>query len=349
MYYTVTIAARGDAVPVIYADVVFLVNLLMDGVIVIATGMIVKRPIRPWRVLAGAAFGAAYAMLLFVPPLSILTSWLGKALASLVMVIIAVPFRGLLDIARNVIVLYCVTFVMAGAVLALHFAAPGMSLAQGTIISGGRIAFETSASGLGIVAAIPLAIWVLNSAIGRARGLRHRAKSLFPVTARLDEREMSCIGLLDTGNQLHDPLSKYPVCLVDAVVFQELVPEPMKELCRQGTDLLAAITTLEDDLELPKLYWVPFRGAGGGQKLTIAIRPDELWVTQEDGNRVLARPCLLALHMEPLSVDARFQAILHTEILAGDDRHDRNASIEKSGHETSNSFTASVDSHPAKG
>jgi stage II sporulation protein GA (sporulation sigma-E factor processing peptidase) len=335
-------------VPVIYADVVFLVNLVMDGVIVIATCMIVKRPIRPGRVLAGAVFGAAYALLLFVPHLQIFTTWFGKALASLLMVIIAVPFRGLLDIAKNVIVLYCVTFVMAGAVLALHFAAPGMSLAQGTIISGGRIAFETSVSGLGIVAAVPLSIWVLNSAIGRARGLRHRAQSLFQVTARLDDREVSCTGLMDTGNQLHDPLSNYPVCLVDAVVFQELVPDSMKRLCRQGTDLLAAITTLKSDQELPKLYWVPFRGAGGGQKLTIAIRPDELWVTQEDGNRVMARPCLLALHMEPLSVDARFQAILHTEILAGDDRHDRDASIQKHEHETSNSFTAPMDSHPAK-
>ena len=340
------IAARGDAVPVIYADVVFAVNLLMDGVIIIATTLIIKRRVRPMRSFLGAVFGAAYAMLLFTPQLSFLTTWVGKALASLLMVVIAIPFRSLLELTRNVVVLYCVTFVLAGAVLALHFAAPGMSLAQGTVISGGRIAFQTSVSGLAVVAAIPIAMWLLHVAIGRARRIRHQSQSLVSVTASLGGNQVEFVGLLDTGNQLHDPLSGLPVCLLDASVFERLVPDSMGILFQKGVDLLAAIPNLAHEPGMPKLHLVPFRGAGGAQKVTIAIRPDQLWVTHDGADRVLARPCLLALHMDPLSVDARFEAILHTEILTGDDRHDRNTSTQKSEYETSNSVTTAMDSRP---
>lgn len=330
--------------PVIYADIVWVVNLVMDAMILWATSWIVRRKVRLWRLGLGALFASAYSLLLFVPHASLFTTWIFKAVASLIMVVIAIPFRGLLDLARNTVILYCVTFLLAGAVLAMHFAVPAMSLENGTIIHGGRLAFTTSVGSLAIVVAIPVGLWTIHVAIGKAKRLRRESSSLCQTYARLGERKTTFVGLLDTGNQLLDPLTRRPVCLVDAQVFRELVPPELGRLVEAGVDVVSRLGELTLEADLPALSLVPYRGAGGVQKITVAIRPDEVRVVLADGTSHLALPCLFALHTLPLSGDGRFQAVLHTELIAGDDKHDKEQKSFLPQHEAADSVATLMDS-----
>lgn len=349
MYYTEPITGvEVSEVPVIYADIVFVVNLVMDGTILAATCWIGRRRIQPLRLIGGSLFAAMYGLLIFVPHTALCTTWIGKALASLVMVCIAIPFRNLFDLARNVVILYCVTFLIAGAVLAMHFSVPATILGEGTVVRGGRLAFNTSVDGLSIVVSVPLALWVLNQSIGHVRRLRHRANSLYRATAILNGRSVQFTGLMDTGNQLRDPLTRYPVCLLDASIWLQLVPDSLAPLVMHGDDLVAALADVEMSPDAPRLSLVPYRGAGGNQHITVAFRPDVLMIDMADGNVHVAGPCLVALHVTPLSGDARFQAVLHTELMAGDDRHeeDKHQSIK---HEITDSPTTSLDSDSSQG
>lgn len=345
MYYTgPSTRFEVNEVPVIYADIVFLVNLMMDGAILVATCWIVRRQIRPWRLTVGLVFAALYGLLMFVPHGYLFTTWIGKALASFTMALIAIPFRSLLDLARNVLVLYCVTFLVAGAVLAMHFAVPAMTLSQGTIVHGGRLAFTTSVGGLAVVIAIPLALWLLHHSIGTVRRLRRSAESLCHATAVLNGKSVDFTGLLDTGNQLRDPLTRHPVCLVDASIWLQIVPDSFATLLLHGDDLVAGLTELQLGPDMPRLSLVPYRGVGGVGRITVAIRPDSFTLRLTDGEVRSAGPCLLALHVTPLSGDHRFQAVLHTEIMAGDDRYEEDSAHESTQHEATHSTATALDS-----
>ncbi|MCL6453062.1 MAG: sigma-E processing peptidase SpoIIGA [Alicyclobacillus sp.] len=331
--------------PVIYVDIVFVVNLAMDGVILAATCWTVRRRIRPWRLLCGSLFGAVYGLAMFVPHAALFTTWFGKALSSLAMVVVAIPFRNWLDLARNVAVFYCVTFLVAGAALAMHFAVPAMTLMQGTVVHGGRLAFATSIGGFAVVLAIPIGLWLLHVAIGRIRTVVRAQAALCSVTAVLGDRTVGFTGLLDTGNQLRDPLSHTPVCLVDAAVWRQLVPGPLGALADvPEDDMLAQLQQVASE-SVPRLSLVPFRGAGGVQKVTVAVRPDALTLQLSDGRERSVGPCLLALHAAPLAVDGRFQAVLHTDLMAGDERYEEPITYQPPQSRTPDSAATSVDSH----
>jgi stage II sporulation protein GA (sporulation sigma-E factor processing peptidase) len=288
------------AVPVIYADVVWLVNAVMDAVVLFTTCWVLKMPFRFWRVAAAAVTGACYALLLFVPSLAALTSWPGKALASFVIVAIGVPCRNWVQWIRACIAYYLVSFVFAGAAIALHFAVPGYSLGGGTVVRGNGIEFVTSLESLALLAAIPCGAGLLKFVLNRMQRQRAVHQTLYRVHATIGDQSVSFTGLADTGNQLRDPLTRKPVCLVDAAVLKVLLPTPICEAIEAGGDLFAALGQCADTSVAEKLSLVPYRGAGGRQQIAIAVRPDQLEI-ERDGRRIrVSVPCLLALHHDPL-------------------------------------------------
>lgn len=334
--------------PVVYMDVVWLVNLVMDAAILAATGWIAKRRTRYFRILAGAFVGATYALLLFAPSLSVFTTWFGKAVVSLVMVYVALPCKTWLELLRTAALYYFVAFVFAGTAVALHYAIPGVSVAGGSIVSGHGLAFATSVKSLGLVLAIPLSYGIIRYSVGRARRLQTRHVSLYHVSVDILGCQISFVGLPDTGNQLFDPVSRKPVCLVDASVFVDILPQPIASAIRRNQDVLTALRDVADPDWISRITLVPYRGAGGTQTLAVAIRPDRVILAQDGCTSQVRVPCLLALHLEPLSVEGRFQAILHTEILTGDDGFEEELVDSETEHEAAHSSAAALDSHSSQ-
>jgi stage II sporulation protein GA (sporulation sigma-E factor processing peptidase) len=333
--------------PVVYIDVVWLVNLVMDAALLWTTCWILKRPVRPARIAAGAVMGSLYALLVFVPSVALLTTWPGKAVVSLIMVAVAIPWRNLWDLARIAAIYYLAACVFAGAALALHFAVPGVSLARGLVTARGALVFWSSVGTLALLVTVPIAAALLRAGIGQVRRQRLRYAATVAVRARVGDQEVAFVGLVDTGNQLRDPVSRRPVCLVDSELLATLFPPSARPLLLKA-DWEQAAAVVEGDIAR-RLSFVPFCGAGGGLQFTLAIRPDVLEV-QQSGRWVAAPLCLLALHPGRLAHDAAFQAILHTEVLTGVDGDDREHRAEKASVMAAAPETVvDADSHPFGG
>jgi stage II sporulation protein GA (sporulation sigma-E factor processing peptidase) len=332
--------------PVIYADVVWLVNAVLDAVVLVTTCWVLKVPVRFWRVVAGAVAGACYSLLLFVPPLSIFTTWPGKAVASFIIVAIGVPCRNWVQWIRACFAYYLVSFVFAGAAIALHFAIPGNSLAGGAIVRGNGLEFVTSVKSLALLTAIPCGAGLLKFVLNRVQRHRMTNQALYRVHATIGDQSVSFTGLADTGNQLRDPLTRKPVCLVDAAVMKLLLPSPIREAIEDGGDLFAALDQCADSSIADRISLVPYRGAGGRQQIALAVRPDKMEIELSGRRYAVSVPCLLALHADPLSLEGRFQSILHIEVLTGVDRLENNSFAQKVDHETAHSTAAAVDTNP---
>ncbi|MCL6592912.1 MAG: sigma-E processing peptidase SpoIIGA [Alicyclobacillus sp.] len=330
--------------PVVYADVVWLVNFVLDLVLLWTAGWLARSRIR-WRWLAvAAAAGATYALLLFVPALSPLTTWAGKAAVSAALTVIAYPGQRWWQWAKLLVFYYLAAFVLAGAALALHFAVPGESLASGWVLAGHGVVFAAGAGGLALALAGPAGVGLLRTAVRRARRARALDEHLVTVRVRVGEREVCCTGLVDTGNQLRDPFTRLPVCLADAAVLAPLLPEPLQNAGFTESGWLAALQELDSPADVGRFCLIPFRGAGGRTRLTLGIRPDAV-LLEVAGRVVPAQACVFAVHSEPLSVAGRFQAILHTDVLTGEDGLENDVDTSEARRNVAHSAAAVVDSH----
>ncbi|WMT42444.1 sigma-E processing peptidase SpoIIGA [Paenibacillus sp. D2_2] len=99
---------------VVYIDLIFLLNLLIDASLLLVTAWMRKQKFVFWRLLASAAFGAAYVVMMFLPELSFLYTFLVKFLFSVVMLWIAFGFKSLQSYLRNLGAFYVINFVAAG-------------------------------------------------------------------------------------------------------------------------------------------------------------------------------------------------------------------------------------------
>ena len=333
--------------PVIYIDVVWLVNFVMDGVLLVTTGWIMRRPIRTGRIVLGALIGACYSLLLFFPSLSGLTTWPGKALVSLLMVGIGVKRQSWLDLARLCALFYFVSFVFAGAAIALHFAVPGVSLTKVASVSANGIAVETSMESLALLVAIPVGIALFKYIVRRLRQTHLRAGMEYRVHAVFQNVTIQCVGLVDSGNQLRDPISRRPVCFVDGEVMYPVLPKPIQTALRAGGDVVRALSEMTSDA-CYAFTLVPFRGAGGIGQLTIALAPDHLELEKNGHRFTVKESCLFAVNPTRLSVDNRFQAILHMELITGDEGFEADDKSETPQYETADSSATLVDSNSAQ-
>jgi stage II sporulation protein GA (sporulation sigma-E factor processing peptidase) len=335
--------------PVVYIDVVWLVNFAMDAVLLGCSAWISRRPLRLWRVLGGAVLGSMYAVLLFFPPLAPLTTWPGKAIASLAMVAAAIPCRSWLELLRVAVTFYFVSFVFAGAAIALHFAVPGTTLAGG-VVAGNRLAFATSLQSLALLVAIPLVLAMLRYVTYRLRESARQAGGLYPARLVFAEHVIELVGLVDTGNHLRDPVTRKPVCLVDARVLASVLPDALRQAVERDADLLAALEQVDDPGWYGRFALVPFRGAGGAQQMAVAVRPDRI----EFGRGGTWRPgadCLVALYPGELSSEHEFQAILHTAVITEADGFEELPTASKDSTRMADAAAIVVDSdssHPGR-
>jgi|GEM_PF-424142 len=329
--------------PVVYVDVVWLVNLIMDTVLLATTGYVTKRPLRWKRLLLGGLIGASYALLLFIPPLAALTTWPGKAVVSLVMVWVGLPCASWRDLLRASVLFYFVSFVFAGAAIAMHYAIPGTTVGDGTVIAGNQFAFVQSMGGLALVVAVPAAAMSLGYFWRRVRTVKTQANSLYSVQVTVGENVVSFTGLMDTGNQLRDPLSGKAVCLLDSNLWLQLIPADLRESVESSGDVFSALADWAGSPKGPRFAVIPFRGAGAVAGTVIGLLPDRVALSRNGQTQVLEKPCFFALHQGRLAQDGSFQAILHTEIISGDDNFELEVTASAAHSETSDSTTTPLD------
>ncbi|ALS27360.1 peptidase [Paenibacillus sp. 32O-W] len=301
----------------VYVDVVFAMNLMIDGSLLLMTAWI--RDIRAvwWKVLAAAAIGASYVMLMFVPTLSFLFTFAIKFVLSLLMLWTAFGFASLQSFIRNVAAFYAVNFVAAGAVLGAHYMLQGRSeIWQGLAFIEGGVRAELKTGIVFVLSAVCIGLYIYRSVV---RGRRERellTDHLAEVSVFIGECERRCIGLIDTGNQLYDPLTRTPVMVMEASVWEDELPASWLGHIRQSQvdRLVAGISDEEPFKWQDRLRLVPYRGVNRGTRFMLALKPDSVCI-ERDGRREESRKVLVALDGGTLSADGAYRAIIHPSLV----------------------------------
>ncbi|HUC93127.1 MAG TPA: sigma-E processing peptidase SpoIIGA [Paenibacillus sp.] len=306
---------------VVYADLVFAVNFVIDGTVLFTTAWV--RGLRPrWPRLAGAAaIGACYVVFMLAPALSFLYTFLVKIALSLLMLWAAFGFGSLQHFTRNIAAFYGVNFAAAGGVLGIYY----LLQSSGELWDGiwfartGKLGIEFNAGIWFVLAAAAAALYVYRAVWNGRRKLERTESHLAGVTVTIDGREWRCTGLIDTGNQLYDPLTRTPVMVMEAAVWQSELPAAWMERIRDThVDRLLAGLDADNSPWRDRLRLVPYRGINRGTQFMLALKPDGVCIEQ-NGRMYESHKVLIGLDGGKLVSDGTYQAIVHPSLLESRD------------------------------
>ncbi len=247
----------------IYADSLFLLNFIIDYLLLLAAGKICCLPLKRWRMLLGAAWGGVYAVLAAVWP-GFFALWTVKLLSGAGAV--AAAYGGMGRYWRATGAFFAVGAAFGGAV----YAALGLSGG-----GSGRLFIPVSMKVLALSFAVCYAgVSMIFRHIGK-RGERTLVKG----RAELGERQLEFTALEDTGNGLCDPVSGEKVTILDRTLAEELLG------ARLPVENAKAFFALEELGLRPRL--LSFSSLGGAGML-VCFRADKLSIDGRQAGSLLA-------------------------------------------------------------
>lgn len=305
---------------VVYIDLIFLMNLLIDASLLLMTAWIRKQRIRVWRITVSAAVGAAYVVMMFLPELSFLFTFLVKFVFSVAMLWIAFGYTSLQNYLRNMGAFYMVNFAAAGGILGIHY----MLQNSGEVWSGiwysasGGLGFSLEVGSIFTVVVFFIVIVWFKMVVSSKRNVERVEACLAEVIVRIEEITVQCTGLVDTGNQLKDPLTRWPVMVMEASLWDQVLPDDfLGKLAAEQADNL--IMEWSDEELFPwrdRLRLVPYRGINKGSQFMIALKPDEVSIIRE-GRVMTTNRVLIGLDGGRLSAELAYRAIIHPVLIEG--------------------------------
>ena len=121
----------------IYIDIILLENLFMNYIILFATGIIVKAPLKIIRTLLSSLIGSVYAVVSYMSILEINSNFLLKIILSIVMVYVSFNSKTAKTFFKQLIIFYLTSFTFGGVAFALlYFVSPQNILMEKGVLIG---------------------------------------------------------------------------------------------------------------------------------------------------------------------------------------------------------------------
>lgn len=254
----------------IYADLLFLVNFILDLILLYAVSRFGAFATSRKRLFFGALAGAAYGVLMIFPSLSFLGNFFFKLLASLLIVRIAFVYQSKKKYFSAVAYFYLISFAMAGAVMG------GTALLEGMGITNTGFTFTAFAL------IFALLICLLLSKIGTdyIKKNFHRNSYVEMIDISFQGKNARVNALIDTGNELVDPVSKRPVIVAEFDAVKDILPYPLQDAFKRygKSDVTKILSELIEKPVVKSLRLVPFSSIGKNNGLLLGFKPDDIIV-----------------------------------------------------------------------
>lgn len=277
----------------IYIDSLFLINLVVDYFILLATARVCSHPLQRWRLGLAAAAGAVYSVLVVVPGFGFLATAPVKLASAVFMLLIA--FGGRPRLPRTAVTFLAVSALFGGAVYAA-------SMLGGVPMGTGTVYVPVTMRVLLLSFAICYAVVTL---VFRRIGTRPE-RTVATVDIGFMGKTVHTSALRDTGNSLYDPVSGRKVCVVEDDAALPLFPAELRRtLKRCGSSIEFFEELSKFDGLAGRFRLIPYTAVGVSSNLLPAFRPDSLVIDGEAHGDML-----VALSPTRLCEDGEYSAII---------------------------------------
>lgn len=293
----------------IYIDVVLIENLIMNYIILLASGLILKIKIKHIRLILASLLGAVYSIIAYMGILELYSSILLKIILSIIIVYIAFNPQSIKKMWKDLLIFYLTSFVFGGAAFALIYIIRPQDILMRNGLFLGTYPLKTVMLG-GIVAftIIITAFTVVKRKISK--------KDMFcTIEIKLNGKNIKANAMIDTGNMLKEPITNTPVVVVEHTLLYQCMP---KEILNNLENIIGGdFEKIPDKIKqeyILKLKLIPFSSLGKQNGMLLGIKPEYLKIITEEQEKT-QKNVIIGIYNKSLTKRGEYRALMGMELL----------------------------------
>ena len=288
----------------VYIDIIFIENIVINYIILYATGIVSKSKINQKRMIISSLIGAVYSVIYYLLKINIYSNMIVKLMLSIAMVYIALETKNFKILIKKLVLFYLVSFVFAGAALGIIY----MANTQNITIQNGMIvgSYTLKTILIGIVVAFIVIIIGFNF----AKGKLSKKDLIYNIKIYINGKNVKTKAMMDTGNFLKEPITNIPVAVVEHTLLYEIIP---KEILNNIEKVLGGdFKDIPEDIQnqyISKLKVIPFSSLGKQNGMLLGIKADKLEIEIEENIKEIQK-VIIGVYTKSLTKRGEYRALV---------------------------------------
>lgn len=288
----------------IYLDIVFIENILMNYIILFATGFIQKIQMKQIRLIISSTLGGIYAIVTYLNIIPIYSNFFMKILLSIVMCYIAFNELKIKKVLKTLLLFYLTSFVMGGCALALlYLISPESILVENGVLVGTYPMKVTLIGGI-------IGFFIIQIAFNINKRQVRKKDMIGKLEISINKIKTELKAYVDSGNMLKEPITKIPVIVVESLKLKKIIDIDLKRFMEGGD-----IERDERKRNNLKFRIIPFSSIGKQNGILVGIKPDFVTIKFNNTEKTIEN-VVLGLYDKKISKD--YEALIGLELLEGE-------------------------------
>ncbi len=293
----------------IYIDVVLIENLMMNFIILLATGLILKERISIVRFLLASLLGAIYAVISYLSILEMYSSMILKIILSIVMIYIAFNPQTMKKMWKDTLLFYLTSFVFGGAAFALIYIVKPQDILMRNGLFLGTYPLKT------IVLGAIIAFIIIMTAFTVVKSKITKKDMFYEVEIELNHKKIETTAMIDTGNLLKEPITNTPVIVVEHTLLYDCIP---KEILNHLDELLGGeFNNIPEPIKeeyIAKLKLIPFSSLGKQNGMLIGMKAEAIKIKDMDKEETKEN-IIIGIYNKSLTKRGEYRALMGIDLL----------------------------------
>lgn len=277
----------------VYWDIMFLINFTIDYIMLYSTAKVTFFKSDFFKMTLGALIGGIYGIFIFEE--SLLFNFLTYVLVTLLILYVAFSTLNF----KIVSTFYIISFLFGGISNYLN------NMYGVVKMSNGFLYVENNLFAILSGVLISSFIIVILLKLIKRNIIKH--KQIKTVDIFFEGKCVTVSGMLDTGNLLLDPITKYPVILVSFDDIEKIISSDLKKFLEEKENLCVNINRKI----INKIRLIPYKNSNSNDILK-GFKPDYIVIKDKKERKIT--DVIIAVTYNKLSENNEFNAILNPQI-----------------------------------
>lgn len=293
----------------IYIDVVFLENLVMNSIILIASGIILRKKLKWIRILLASSLGAIYTIIGYISVLQIYSNLVLKVILSILIIYIAFNPQTVKQLWKDVLIFYLTSFVFGGVAFALIYVVKPQEILMKNGLFLGTYPLKT------VLLAAIVAFIVIIAAFAIVKTKFSKKDMFCDVEVELNNKKIRTRAMIDTGNLLKEPITNTPVIVLEHTLLYECVPKEILDNLESilGGELVKIPEEIRNEY-ISRLKLIPFASLGKQNGMLVGIKADSLKIVQDEQEKE-SKNVIVGIYNKSLTKRGEYRALIGIDLL----------------------------------
>lgn len=281
---------------IIYADQMFVENFIMNYIILYMTAKFCGIDFKWYKLSIGSTIGALYVILSYVflfynEPLII-----AKILLSVAIVYFSFFPKRLKIFIRILLYFYSITFFIGGVSFGLAYFFNVVTVKEGGILYVEE--FPVILVAIGSCFSYILGKYILSFIKQRKR----LNQFVYKVEVKIFGKQMEFKALYDSGHNVKEPFTNYPVIIVEGEVVRDVISKEVYEKIKNGSE------EIEEKIK-SKVRIIPISTVSSDREVLVGFKTDECYV-YENEEKIAVKNVIIAICDKRISKDGKFVGLI---------------------------------------